>query len=97
MAAVFNEIRRHPIRAPWIFTFGIAVLVVALVTGYGLWLLAIAIAVPAALVLQARPQRGVIVFVALLPFDGMLRARPRMDEPVEASRDPRVVPGHLRV
>lgn len=74
MAAVFNEIRRHPIRAPWVFGFGIALLVVALFTGYGLWLLAIAVVVPSALAVQARPQRGIIALAALVPFDGMLRA-----------------------
>lgn len=72
MAAVIAEMRRNPIRAPWLFGAGVGIVAVALILGYGLVVLGIAIVVPVALAISERPQRGVLVLAALLPFDGML-------------------------
>ncbi len=74
MTYVLEELRRTPGRAPWIFGGGIALLTIALLTGYGLWLLAAAIVIPSAVAILLRPQVGVIIFSALLPFDGLVRS-----------------------
>ena len=72
MTAVRDEMRRHPIRAPWTFGVGLVLLIVALATGYGIWFAGIALLVPAAIIVINRPQVGILGFAALLPFDGML-------------------------
>ena len=72
MAAVIAELRRNPIRAPWLFGAGVGIVAVALILGYGAVVLGIAIVVPVAIAISERPQRGVLVLAALLPFDGML-------------------------
>ena len=72
MAAVIAEMRRNPIRAPWLFGTGIGIVAVALILGYGFVVLGIAILVPVIIAISERPQRGVLVLAALLPFDGML-------------------------
>ncbi len=74
MTYVLEELRRTPVRAPWIFGGGIALLTIALVAGYGLWVLAAAIVIPTAVAILLRPQVGVIIFSALLPFDGLVRS-----------------------
>ena len=74
MAAVIAEMRRNPIRAPWLFAAGVAIVAIALILGYGWIVLGIAILVPAAVAISERPQRGVLLLAALLPFDGMLHA-----------------------
>lgn len=51
-------------------------LFVALLLGWGSLALAVALLVPLALALQNRPQRGVLVLVALVPFDGLLLVIP---------------------
>jgi O-antigen ligase len=56
------------------FVIGVVVLIAALVLGWGWWVLGLAILVPTALAVYQRPQRGVLILVALLPFDGMLKA-----------------------
>ncbi|MEP6625217.1 MAG: O-antigen ligase family protein [Acidimicrobiia bacterium] len=72
MAAVLEELRRNPIRAPWTYGIGVAIVAVALLLGQGLILLGVAILVPTAIAVAQRPQRGVVIFSALLPFDGIL-------------------------
>ena len=74
MAAVIAEMRRNPIRAPWLFGAGVGIVAVALVLGYGVVVLGVAILVPVTIAIAERPQRGVLVLAALLPFDGMLHA-----------------------
>ena len=74
MAAVVSELRRNPVPAPWILAVGVLAVGVALITGFGIWVLALAILVPTTIAVQARPQRGIILFSALLPFDGIIRA-----------------------
>lgn len=73
MASVIEGIRRTPVRAPWVFAGGVALLGVALLAGYGLWVLAAAIVIPTAVAILLRPQVGVILFSAMLPFDGLVR------------------------
>ena len=46
----------------------------ALILGYGVVVLGVAILVPVTIAIAERPQRGVLVLAALLPFDGMLHA-----------------------
>jgi O-Antigen ligase len=72
MTAVRDEMRRHPIRAPWTFAVGIVLLIVAMATGYGVWLAAVALLIPTAIAVVNRPQVGILAFSALLPFDGGL-------------------------
>ena len=74
MAAVIAEMRRNPIRAPWLFGAGVGIVAVALILGYGVVVLGVAILVPVTIAIAERPQRGVLVLAALLPFDGMLHA-----------------------
>ncbi len=72
MTAVMEELRRNPIRAPWTYGVGVAIIAVALLTGQGLILLGLVILIPTAIAIAQRPQRGVVIFSALLPFDGIL-------------------------
>ena len=72
MAAVIAEMRRNPIRAPWLFGAGVGIVAVALIFGYGWIVLGITVLVPATMAIAERPQRGVLVLAAVLPFDGML-------------------------
>ncbi len=72
MAAVIAEMRRNPIRAPWVFGAGVGIVAVALLRGHGVVVLGIAILVPVTMAIAERPQRGVLILAALLPFDGML-------------------------
>ncbi len=73
MAAVLTELRRNPIRAPWTFGSGVLLVAAALLLGWGAWVLGLAIFIPTAIAVAQRPQLGVVMFSALLPFDGMLR------------------------
>ncbi len=66
--------RQQRVALPSLFVVAIVVLGVALMFGFALWVLALAILVPTAVAVYQRPQRGVLIFVALLPFDGMLKA-----------------------
>ncbi len=74
MAAVIAELRRNPIRAPWIFGVGVAGVAIALLLGMGWLVLGAAVLVPTGIAIVQRPQRGVILLAALLPFDGMLHS-----------------------
>ena len=72
MGAVMHELRRNPVQSPWIFGFGVVGLAAALLAGLGIWVLGLAILIPTTVAVLLRPQRGVILFSALLPFDGMI-------------------------
>lgn len=74
MAALMEELRRNPIRAPWVFGTGVVIVGIGLLLGWGLIVLGLAILIPTAIAVARRPQRGVILFSALLPFDGLVRA-----------------------
>ena len=72
MAALIEELRRNPIRAPWTFGIGVGAVSVGVLMGWGLYILILAILIPVGIAVLKRPQRGVILFSALLPFDGIL-------------------------
>lgn len=74
MQALLRESRDRLVTAPTLFVVGVVVLTVAMVFGYGIWMAGLAILVPTALAVYQRPQRGVLILTALLPFDGMLKA-----------------------
>src|SRR3984893_15120469 len=61
---------------PGILPVAVVVVVIMLVLGYGLYLLAIAVLVPLVLAILRRPQRGVLLFAALIPFNGLLIVGP---------------------
>jgi hypothetical protein len=65
--------RPRMIALPSLFVVGIVVLAVAAMFGLALWVLGLAILIPTAVAVYQRPQRGVIIFAALLPFDGALK------------------------
>ncbi len=51
---------------------GVVVLEVVLILGFGLYAALLSVLVPGALWLSKRPQRGILVLAALLPFNGLL-------------------------
>lgn len=63
----------HYVYVPTIFTVGVAVLVGALLAGWGVWVLAVAVVVPTAVAVARRPQRGVLLFVVGLTVDGAIK------------------------
>ncbi len=69
-----RESRERLLAAPSLFVVGTIALAVAMIFGFALWVLALAILIPSAVAVYRRPQRGVLILVALLPFDGMLKA-----------------------
>jgi putative inorganic carbon (HCO3(-)) transporter len=73
MAAIVEELRSHPLRSPVVFAAGVVVLLIAVLLGYGLQLAVLAIAVPVVMAVAVRPQRGILIFCALLPYDGVIR------------------------
>ena len=73
MSDLVLRVRQYRPRSPVIMGVGVAVLAVALLTGYGVLLLALAIGIPTACAIALRPQRGVILFTAILPFDGIMK------------------------
>jgi putative inorganic carbon (HCO3(-)) transporter len=74
MKAVLRESREQVLSTPAPFVLGVVALIAALVLGWGWWVLALAILVPTGIVVYQRPQRGILILTALLPFDGMLKA-----------------------
>ncbi|MGZ4677491.1 MAG: O-antigen ligase family protein [Acidimicrobiia bacterium] len=73
MAAIVAELRQTRLHAPVVFAVGVVVLAVALLLGYGVWLAALAILVPTGVAVAVRPQRGVLILCALLPYDGIIK------------------------
>lgn len=73
MTAIVEELRTHPQRSPVLFAVGIVVLVAALLLGYGVQLALLAIAIPVVIAVALRPQRGILIFCAALPFDGIIK------------------------
>ncbi len=74
MGAALRDLRHHRIALPSLFAVGVVVLGIAMVFGYVLWVLALAILVPTTLAVYQRPQRGVLILAAMLPFDGVIQA-----------------------
>ena len=73
MAALIEELRRNPIRAPWTFGIGVVAVSVGVLMGWGLYILVLAVMIPVGIAVMQRPQLGVVLFSALLPFDGILQ------------------------
>jgi len=67
------RLRQYRPRSPVVFGIGVAILAVALLTGTGIWLVALAIGIPTACAVALRPQRGVILLTVVLPFDGFIK------------------------
>ncbi|MGZ6978518.1 MAG: hypothetical protein ACXVJW_10450, partial [Acidimicrobiia bacterium] len=74
MVAALRDLRQRPAALPSMFVVGVVALGIGLVFGWAQWIGAVAILVPTALASYRRPQRGVLVFAAILPFDGMIKA-----------------------
>src|SRR4051812_46808264 len=73
MGALVVRLRRYRPRSSVILGVGVAILAVALLTGYGVVLVAVAIGIPVAWAVALRPQRGVLLLCATLPFDGVIK------------------------
>jgi putative inorganic carbon (HCO3(-)) transporter len=73
MTALTLRVRQYRPRSPVVLGVGVAILAIALVTGYGVVLLALAIGIPVVCAVALRPQRGVILLTAVLPFDGIIK------------------------
>jgi len=73
MNAITLRVRQYRPRSPVVLGVGVAILAIALVTGYGVVLLALAIGIPVVCAVALRPQRGVILLTAVLPFDGIIK------------------------
>jgi putative inorganic carbon (hco3(-)) transporter len=74
MKAVLRESREQVLSTPAPFVLGVVALIAALVLGWGWWVLGLAILIPTGIAVYQRPQRGILILVALLPFDGMMKA-----------------------
>src|SRR5258705_11042320 len=74
MPAVWRDSRDRLFTTPSMFVVGVVVLAVALMLGWSLWVLALAILIPTGVAVYKRPQRGILILAVLLPFDGMLKA-----------------------
>lgn len=73
MAAILEDLRNHPQRSPVVFGAGVGVAALAILAGWGLWLAILAILVPTAIAVANRPQRGILIMCALLPYDGIIK------------------------
>jgi putative inorganic carbon (hco3(-)) transporter len=73
MAAIVEELRSHPQRSPVLFGLGVLITLLAVLSGYGVALALLAIAIPVVIAVAVRPQRGILLFCALLPFDGIVK------------------------
>ncbi len=73
MKGVLRESRDQVLSTPAPFVVGVVLLIAALILGLGWWVLGLAILIPTGLAVYQRPQRGILILVALLPFDGALK------------------------
>jgi len=71
MAWLVETTQRHRLLKPTLFAVVVVAAGVAMVLGWTLWVLLLAVLVPLLVAVAQRPQRGVLVFVALVPFDGL--------------------------
>lgn len=74
MVAALRDLRQRPVALPSFFAVGVVALGIGLVLGLWFWILAVAILVPTLVASYRRPQVGILIFAAILPFDGMIRA-----------------------
>jgi hypothetical protein len=58
---------------PGVYGVGVLALAVALVLGWAVWVLALAVLIPTAVAVALRPQRGIVLFALVLPFDGVIK------------------------
>jgi O-antigen ligase len=68
------DLRPRSVALPSLFVVGVVALGAAMLLGWVMWVAALAVLVPAVLYTYKRPQRGVLIFAAVLPFDGMIKA-----------------------
>lgn len=68
-----RELRGRPVTLPSFFVVGVVALGAALVMGWAIWVAAIAIIVPTLIASYRRPQRGVLIFVVIVTFDGVIK------------------------
>jgi hypothetical protein len=73
MTELVDRVRQYRPRSAVVLGAGVVVLAFALLTGRGTVLAALAVGIPVAIAVAQRPQRGVILFTAVLPFDGILK------------------------
>ncbi len=64
--------RAIALTTPGILPVAVVVVVIAAYFGFGIYVLALAALVPAAIWILRRPQRGVLLYAALIPFNGLL-------------------------
>ena len=74
MVAAVRDLRQRPVALPSLFVVGVVALGFGLLAGWGQWIGFLAIVVPTLLASYRRPQRGVLIFAAILPFDGLIKA-----------------------
>jgi len=68
-----RDMRPRQVALPSIFVVGVALLGVAILLGCAFLVACLAVLVPTLLWIYRRPQRGVLVMAAILPFDGVIR------------------------
>lgn len=73
MVAALRDLRHRPVTTPSLFSVGVVALAVTLVLGWAGWVLFFAILVPTTVAVYRRPQRGVVIFAAMLPCDGAIK------------------------
>jgi O-antigen ligase len=75
MVAALRDLRHRPVAVavPGVLIVGAGALVVGFVLGFGPWIAFLALLAPIAALSYQRPQRGVLIFAAILPFDGMIK------------------------
>src|SRR6185436_7978040 len=73
MTALVTRLRQYRPSSHVVLGSGVAILAIALLTGTGVILVALAIGIPTACAVALRPQRGVLLFPAVLPFDGIIK------------------------
>lgn len=69
-----RDLRQRSVTLPSIFAVGVALLGVTILLGWAFWVAGLAVLVPTLLWIYRRPQRGVLVMAAILPFDGVIKA-----------------------
>jgi hypothetical protein len=73
MNDLVGRLRQYRPQSSVVLGVGVGILAVALVAGYGTWLLVLAIGIPVVCAIALRPQRGVLLLAAVLPFDGIIK------------------------
>src|SRR3954451_18039098 len=74
MDTALRDLRQRQVALPSLFVVAVVALGIGLALGWSAWILGLAFLIPTALASYRRPQRGVLIFSAILPFDGMIKA-----------------------